>query len=124
MTVKSVLKKSVGLGGGMVKAWVIASLVVLGVHWLAVIAFLVPRLGRLDFLIIHYTVAYGADWHAPWYYIFLFPVLGMAMLYVNWKMAGRLAMRRRVFAELIVQITFMIQLGLAAAGVIAILLNA
>jgi hypothetical protein len=101
----------------------VASLAALLGHWLAVLWFVVPRLGELDFLRLHYTAGLGIDWIGAWWLLFAYPVAGFGALLVNVFLAVALAARRRELGLLVLWTTFVIQIFLAIGGVIAVLLN-
>jgi hypothetical protein len=106
------------------RLWAAVGFAVLLLHWAFVLAFVAPRLGQLDFLKLHYTAQYGVDWIAAWQHIFVFPLFGLGAFFLNAWLAIRLYPRYRVFAEFVLQVTVLLEVTLAAAGVIAALLNA
>ena len=91
---------------------------------IAVIAlFLWPRTGHLDFLRLHYTVAYGIDWEAEWWNIFLYPVLGCLVLGINLWLATILAKRERLLAFGVLFVTVLIECALTGGAFLTVLLN-
>ncbi len=101
----------------------VAAFAVLGAHWLFVLAFVIPRLGTLHFLRLHYAATSGVDWVDVWWYIFVFPVFGAAAFFANLAIAAALAKKHRVLGIAVLAATAGIEIALAAAGGVAILLN-
>jgi len=123
--VKSLLsKKRRSWRSRKLRVWATVGFVILLVHWLFVLVFLLPRLGQLSFFRLHYTAEYGVDWIGNWYYIFTFPALGLVFHLLNGFVSDRLSSQYRLFSEMIVQSTVFLQIAFAAAGVMAVLLNA
>ncbi|HTK04366.1 MAG TPA: hypothetical protein VL500_02185 [Candidatus Eisenbacteria bacterium] len=96
---------------------------VLMVHWAFIVAFVVPRLGALRFLRLHYSAAQGIDWIDDWHAIFTFPALGLAAFFCNVAFAVVLAKRDRLLGRMMMFATVIVELLLAVGGVIAVLLN-
>lgn len=101
----------------------VAAAAVLVVHMAAVFFYVVPRVGRLQFLRLHYTVSLGIDWIAPWWQLFVFPGLGLAVFMTNGAAASAVTGRLPPLARFLQLLTLALEVGLAAAGIIAILLN-
>lgn len=96
---------------------------VLAAHWALVMAFVVPRIGTLRFLRLHYTASQGVDWVGEWYAIFTFPAIGLLAFFGNLAFATTLAKGNRQMGRMVLVATVLIELVLAAGGVIAVLLN-
>lgn len=96
---------------------------VLTAHWLFILAFVVPRLGGLSFLRLHYTAAHGIDWVAGWQAIFTFPGIGLAAFFVNLALAAALAKTNKSLGLIVLGAAVLIEIFLAAGGVLAVLLN-
>lgn len=96
---------------------------VLAAHWLFILAFVVPRLGGLRFLRLHYTAAHGIDWVAEWQAIFTFPGIGLAAFFVNVAIATALARNNRSLGRIVLGTAVLVEVLLAAGGVLAVLLN-
>lgn len=103
-------------------AAIIAAAVLL-LNWGLIIAFLVPRLGTLHFLRLHYTAALGVDWVAEWWKVFSFPIFGCAALFVNGFFSGILSKKHRMLGLVILFSTVAVEMILAGGGAMAILLN-
>ncbi len=101
-----------------------SAILVLALHCLFIIRFVAVRIGTLSFLRLHYTTAIGVDWVAEWWYIFSFPLLGLVTLLVNLWLATVLARRRAALGVLMLVATVVLEILLAAGGLIAMLLNA
>ena len=101
----------------------IVGLVVLAAHWGLVFAFIVPRLGTLGFVRLHHTATLGVDWIGEWWKLFVFPIAGCAAFFVNALLSGILTRRTVRAAPVIHVTTACLQVLLATAGVIALLLN-
>ena len=95
----------------------------LAANWLAVLIFVVPRLGRLSFLRLHYTAMLGVDWEAEWWKLFIYPGTGLAVLLVNGFFAGILATKHRMLGLVTLGATVVVELLLAAGGIIAVQIN-
>ena len=96
---------------------------VLMVHWAFIVAFIVPRLGSLRFLRLHYSAAQGIDWIDDWHAIFTFPALGLAAFFCNVAFAVVLAKRDPLLGRMLMAATVVVELMLAVGGIIAVLLN-
>ncbi len=113
-------------GTGMdvfMRAATVAAFAPLAIQWAAILAFVVPRLGTLHFLRLHYTAAQGIDWVDVWYAIFLFPIIGLAVFAVNLALALWLGKRNRLLGRVVISATVFIEGILAVSGIIAVLLN-
>lgn len=105
------------------RPWFIAALAVCLAHWAGLLAFLTTRLGDLDFLRLHYTAEFGIDWLGAWYLIFTYPAAGLAILVINAWMTLRLQATYRGLASVVAVATLAMQVAIAAAGTIAVILN-
>jgi len=104
--------------------WAISvSLLALIVHWGIVAAFVIPRLGQLGFLRLHYTARQGVDWVDVWYVILIFPTVATLTLIVNTFVAARFALRNKSLGRLLLVITAMIEILMTVGGVLVVLLN-
>lgn len=101
----------------------VTAFAVLAAHWLFILAFVVPRLGGLSFLRLHYTAAHGIDWVAEWQAIFAFPGIGLAAFFVNVAIAAALARNNRSLGRIVLGTAVLVEVLLAAGGVLAVLLN-
>jgi hypothetical protein len=99
------------------------SLAVLAVHWALVLRFVAVRAGNLSFLRLHDNVAFGIDWYDRWWFIFTFPIVGLAFFCFNAWMASALSRVRPAFGTMIHFATVLLEVTLAAAGALALLLN-
>ncbi len=88
-----------------------------------ILAFVLPRLGKLSFLRLHYTVEMGVDWAAEWWKLFVFPVVGTVFFFINGLFSGILARKHRMLGLMTLGATAVIETLLAGSGVIAVLLN-
>ncbi|MEY4744759.1 MAG: hypothetical protein RL272_704 [Candidatus Parcubacteria bacterium] len=107
----------------VMRASAAAAFAVLAVHWALIVAFLIPRLGTLRFLRLHYTASQGIDWVDDWRAIFTFPAVGLAALACNYAFAAALARNRRPLGRMILIGTVLVEAIVAVGGVIAVLLN-
>ena len=105
------------------RAAAVTAFAVLVAHWLFILAFVVPRLGGLSFLRLHYTATHGIDWVAKWQAIFTFPGVGLAAFFVNVAIAAALARSNRSLGRIVLGAAVLIEILLAAGGVLAVLLN-
>lgn len=105
------------------RAFFASALLVLALHWMLIIRFVAVRAGDLRFLRLHYTAALGVDWVDRWWYVFSFPLFGLASFLVNLWLAVLLAERRPALGVLMLSATAALEILLAAGGIIAILLN-
>jgi hypothetical protein len=115
-----------GIDAGLDRAsriLVAAASAILVLHWALVIAFVVPRLGTLTFLRLHYSAAQGVDWLGDWRALFVFPGIGAAALLVNVPLAASLGRTRRGLCRLVLTGTLVIEAFLAVGGTLAVLLN-
>lgn len=99
------------------------SLSVLVTHWVVVFAFVVPRLGTLEFLRLHYTALLGVDWIGVWWMIFSFPVFGLLVFFVNLYFANVLSKQHRSLSVVAHASTALTEIALAFGGIAAVLLN-
>jgi hypothetical protein len=117
------VRQAMAIEGVWSRSAVGTSAVLLLAHWAVILRFVTVRSGDLNFLRLHYGVAFGIDWYDRWWFIFTFPVLGSVILALNGWMAFLLVRLRPAFATMIHVATTFIQLALVAAGSIAVLLN-
>ena len=110
-------------GHRVAKAASVSAMLVLAVHFAFVIQFIVFHLGDLRFLRLHYATGIGVDWIDRWWYLFVFPFLGLASLAINLWFATILAKRKIALGVMIVVATAVLEIFFAASGLIAILLN-
>ncbi len=101
----------------------VAAFTVLLGHWLAVLWFVVPRLGTLDFLRLHYTAGLGIDRIGVWWHIFLYPAAGFIVFIVNVLLSAVAGRKHRLLGTLVLSATVVVQVLLAAGGIIAVSLN-
>lgn len=101
----------------------LAALVVLLGHWITVLWFVMPRLGTLDFLRLHYTAGLGIDWIDAWWYLFAYPAAGFLVLIANVLLASLLGKRHPALGLLVLSATLVVQVFLATGGIIAVFLN-
>lgn len=99
------------------------SLLALIAHWGIIAAFIVPRLGNLGFLRLHYTARQGVDWVDAWYVILLFPVFATLTLLTNSLFAARFAQRNKALARIVLLATMAIEILMTVGGVLVVLLN-
>ncbi len=104
-------------------ALLVFSLSVLIAHWVVVFAFVIPRLGTLDFLRLHYTATIGVDWIGSWWLIFSFPVFGFFVYFANLYFANLLTKQHRALAIVVHASTALTESALAFGGIAAVLLN-
>ena len=117
------IERLLGINSRAVEFMAAAAMGVLAVHWSLIIWFILPRLGSLDFLRLHYTAALGVDWIGAWWMIFVFPAFGLALFFVNALFAGMLAVRYRSFPPIMMAMTLFLESVAAVGGVMALLLN-
>lgn len=99
------------------------SLLALMAHWGIVAAFVIPRLGNLGFLRLHYTARQGIDWVDIWYVILVFPTVATLTLIINAIIAARFAIRNKSLGRLLLVITALIEILMTVGGVLVVLLN-
>lgn len=107
----------------VMRAATVAAFGVLLAHWVLIVAFLLPRLGTLQFLRLHYTASQGIDWVDDWRSIFIFPAFGLVALVCDFAFAAALARTRRQLGRMIAVGTVLVEVVVAVGGVIAVLLN-
>ncbi len=88
-----------------------------------ILRFLLPRIGTLEFLRLHYTARLGVDWVDDWWKIFTYPGLGLLILTVNGIIAGRSAGKNRLLGRLSYGVALACELLLAIGGALAVSLN-
>ena len=98
-------------------------MLVLAFHFAFVIQFIVSHFDDLQFLRLHYATGIGVDWIDRWWYLFVFPFLGLATLAINLWFATILARRKIALGVMIVVATTVLEILFAASGLIAVLLN-
>lgn len=119
-------RKNVSAGSrmdGATRALAAVAFVPLLIQWAFIVGFVVPRLGSLHFLRMHYDARGGVDWVDVWYAIFLYPAIGLAAFAVNLALAIHLAKRDQRLSRALLVATAFIEVLLAAGGVIVVLLN-
>lgn len=111
---------------GMDRVMRVAAVAAFGVllaHWVLIVAFLLPRIGSLSFLRLHYTASQGIDWVDDWRAIFVFPAFGLVAFVCDFAFAAALARTRRQLGRMIIVGTVLVEIVVAVGGVIAVLLN-
>ena len=93
------------------------------VHISLMVAFLLPRWGRLDFLRLHYTASLGIDWIGEWWNLLWYPGFGVGIFFINGYFSGRLALHHRLLGLVIAILTMLLECMVMVAGIMAILLN-
>ncbi len=88
-----------------------------------ILVFILPRIGKLGFLRLHYTVELGVDWAAEWWKLFVFPVVGILFFFINGFFSGILAKKHRMLGLITLGATAVIETILAGSGIIAVMLN-
>lgn len=122
MTLTAFHRSQARLDRGL-RPWFIAALTVCLAHWVGIMAFLVIRIGSLDFLYLHYTAEFGIDWIGSWYLIFTYPAVGLIFLLANVWTTLRLQVSHRALTSLMAVVTLIVEVVIAAAGTIAVILN-
>jgi len=122
-TDKKSLSIAFGINGRSGLVLVLVSGALLALDLVLVLAFLIPRFGRLDFLRLHYTADLGVDWVAEWWKIFIFPGLGVMVFFSNAFFSGILARRHRMYGNLVWTATVVVEAMLAAASILVIRIN-
>ena len=117
------IKRYFGLYDRTIFVCTIVAGIVLLAHIVLMAVFLVPRLGRLDFLRLHYTASLGIDWVGEWWNITVYPVVGFAMFVANGYFTGRLALQHRLLGLVMAVMTLLLECAVGIAGVLAIGLN-
>ena len=98
-------------------------LAILAIHWALIVRFLAVRAGSLSFLRLHYSVAFGVDWVDSWWFIFVYPLMGLAVFAVNLRLAISLSRVRPEIGTMMMISASLLQALFAAGGSFAILLN-
>lgn len=96
--------------------------VILAAHWGYILIFIIPRIGTLRFLRLHYTTELGVDWVDDWWKIFAYPGLGLLILAANGIIAGRLG-RARLVSRLSYGVAVVCEMLLAVGGALAVSIN-
>lgn len=99
------------------------ALAALVLQWLLLFWFVLPRLGELSFLRLHYTAGLGVDWAGPWWFAFAYPLFGLAALVANTFLAAPLARAHRGLGLAAHGTSVLVELAFTAGVVIVILLN-
>lgn len=74
-------------------------------------------------IFLHYNVLFGVDLIGPWHKIFLFPLLGIAILIVNAIVAWLLFQRDRFFLYILNSAAFICQIILFIVATLLVFLN-
>jgi hypothetical protein len=112
-----------GVSGRTSKVAAILGLAVLALHWAVMAAFIVPRLGSLGYVRLHYTATLGVDWVGQWWKLFTFPIAGTVIAFVNALLSGML-IKSTPRGDIVIHCTTaLLQIMLATAGIMALLLN-
>ena len=72
---------------------------------------------------LHYTIYFGIDLIGEWYYVFLFPLLGIITILVNFILAYLLFIKVKILAYLLVLTSTIIQVLLVIISILVVLLN-
>lgn len=112
-----------GSSGSGTKVAVVVGAAALLAQLALVFSFIVPRLGTLRFLRLHYTSAFGVDWVGAWWNMFVFPAAGFAIFFANGAAASLASRRHPLLGSMLAFVTAFVELSLAAGGGLAVLLN-
>ena len=63
-----------------------------------------------DWLPLHYNIYFGIDWLAPWSYIFLTPLVGLAIILFNTTIVIWLQLKELFLSQLLLWVGLFIQL--------------
>lgn len=88
-----------------------------------VFSFVVPRIGTLHFLRLHYTSAFGVDWIDLWWFLFAFPAAGFAVFFLNAAFAAAVSSKHPMLGSILAFATAFVEIALAIGGGLAVLLN-
>jgi len=102
--------------------WLIAlSLVANVANWIILRVFIKP----VDFsIILHYNVYFGVDMLGDWKRVFLLPIIGLIIFFINLFLAIYFYERKeRIASYLLLMAVLMIQLSLIIASVSLIIIN-
>lgn len=104
---------------GLIKAFILLMAVANLISW-GLIWFRLPEKHSLN---LHYTVYFGIDWIGPRWYAFLFPLIGLGILMVDFVIAWAFAKRQRVLGMLLLGVGVFAEILLLTQSVIVVILN-
>lgn len=104
-----------GLIKGFLLIMALANLASWGFIWFAL-----PRQPSLN---LHYTVFFGIDWIGVWWHAFLFPLIGLGILVVDFVIAWAFAKRQPVLGPLLLAVGAFAELALLTQSIIVVILN-
>ncbi len=100
---------------GFILVMAASNLIAWGLIW-----FRLPERASLN---LHYTVFFGIDWIGPWWYAFLFPLIGLGVLVVDFVIAWAFAKRQAVLGPLLLGVGVFAELALLTQSIIVVILN-
>jgi hypothetical protein len=72
---------------------------------------------------LHYNIYYGIDAYGPWFYIFMMPIVGMAILIVNFLVSMLAIRRERALSYMLVGTACATQLVILIASFAIVAIN-
>src|SRR3989338_8057941 len=85
---------------------------------------IVPLADEQPFIPLHYNVYFGVDRFGPWYDIFILPALALVFLLINIFLQTHFFQSEKVLARIFALSTVFIEIVLAVAMFLIVLLNA
>jgi hypothetical protein len=72
---------------------------------------------------LHYTIYFGIDLIAPWYHVFIFPLIGFLTILINFTLAYLLFIQTKILAYLLALVSSVVQGLLVIISILVSLLN-
>ena len=84
---------------------------------------LIPNLGDVSYIPLHYNIYYGIDRFGPWYYIFILPALGFLFLLINIIFESIFVKREFILSLFFAVTTIVVEATLLGSMILIVLLN-
>jgi hypothetical protein len=92
-------------------------------QWVLIFVKLMPMVGSIDYLSLHYNIYFGVDLIGSWKRVFVFPAAGLIFLVLNAFIAAGLYKKEKFLSYILFLCSPLINAGILVALVLIILLN-
>lgn len=78
---------------------------------------------QVESIALRYTIYFGIDLIGDWYYVFIFPLLGLSAILINFILAYLIYLKVKILAYLLAITSTIIQFLLVIISILIVLLN-
>jgi hypothetical protein len=84
---------------------------------------IVPLAASKSFLPLHYNVYFGVDRFGPWYYVFMVPVIGLFIFFLNLFFETKYFKTEKILGRFFAVFSILFQFVLLVATILIVLVN-